>query len=134
MAIEFSFTPDQEAFREAARDFLQKEVAPVVAEMDEKEEFPAASVRRMQEEGYFGIPIPETYGGLGLGKVGYCLFLEELGKIDAVARRDRRRPHVARDDPAPLLRDRGAEATVAHSRGQGRPAPCVQPDRTGIRK
>jgi acyl-CoA dehydrogenase len=83
MPIEFSFSPDQEAFREAARAFLAKEVAPVVAEMDEKEEFPRASVRRMQEEGYFGIPVPEEYGGLGLGKIGYCLFLEELGKVDA---------------------------------------------------
>ncbi len=83
MAIEFTFTPDQEAFRLASRAFLQKEVAPIVPEMDEKEEFPAASVRRMQEEGYFGIPIPEAYGGLGLGKLGYCLFLEELGKVDA---------------------------------------------------
>ncbi|HLM91213.1 MAG TPA: acyl-CoA dehydrogenase family protein [Thermoplasmata archaeon] len=83
MPIEFSFTSDQEAFRAAARAFLQKEVAPIVAEMDEREEFPAASVRRMQEEGYFGIPIPEEYGGLGLGKVGYCIFLEELGKVDA---------------------------------------------------
>ena len=83
MAIDFSFTADQEAFRTAARAFLQKEVAPIVAEMDEREEFPAASVRRMQEEGYFGIPIPEQYGGLGLGKVGYCLFLEEVGKVDA---------------------------------------------------
>jgi len=83
MAIEFTFTADQEAFRTAARLFLQKEVAPIVAEMDEREEFPAASVRRLQEEGYFGIPIPEEYGGLGLGKVGYCIFLEELGKVDA---------------------------------------------------
>ncbi|MGA8664761.1 MAG: acyl-CoA dehydrogenase family protein [Thermoplasmata archaeon] len=83
MSIEFSFTSDQEAFRAAARAFLQKEVAPIVAEMDEREEFPAASVRRMQEEGYFGIPIPEEFGGLGLGKVGYCIFLEELGKVDA---------------------------------------------------
>jgi acyl-CoA dehydrogenase len=83
MAIEFAFTPDQEAFRLATRAFLQKEVAPIVAEMDEKEEFPTPTVRRMQEEGYFGIPIPEAYGGLGLGKVGYCLFLEELGKVDA---------------------------------------------------
>ena len=83
MAIEFSFTPDQEAFRDAARAFLAKEVAPIVAEMDETEEFPRGSVRKMQEEGYFGIPIPEEYGGLGLGKVGYCLFLEELGRVDA---------------------------------------------------
>jgi acyl-CoA dehydrogenase len=83
MPIEFSFTADQEAFRAAARAFLQQEVAPIVAEMDETEEFPATSVQRLQQEGYFGIPIPEQYGGLGLGKVGYCLFLEELGKVDA---------------------------------------------------
>ncbi len=83
MSIEFTFTADQEAFRAAARAFLQKEVAPIVADMDEREVFPAATVRRMQEEGYFGIPIPEEYGGLGLGKVGYCIFLEELGKVDA---------------------------------------------------
>ena len=83
MPFEFSFTPDQEAFRDAVRTFLQKEVAPIVAEMDETEEFPRTSVRRMQEEGYFGVPIPEEYGGLGLGKVGYCILLEELGKVDA---------------------------------------------------
>jgi acyl-CoA dehydrogenase len=83
MAIDFSFTPDQEAFRSAARTFLQKEVAPIVAEMDATEEFPRASVGKMQAEGYFGVPIPEEYGGLGLGKVGYCIFLEELGKVDA---------------------------------------------------
>ncbi len=83
MPIELTFTPDQEAFRDAARSFLAKEVAPVVVEMDEREEFPRASIRRMQEEGFFGIPIPEEYGGLGLGKVGYCIFLEELGKVDA---------------------------------------------------
>ncbi len=83
MPIEFSFTPDQEAFRDAVRAFLAKEVAPIVAEMDEKEEFPHASVAKMQAEGYFGVPIPEEYGGLGLGKVGYSIFLEELGKVDA---------------------------------------------------
>jgi acyl-CoA dehydrogenase len=83
MPFEFSFTPDQEAFRDAVRGFLQKEVAPIVAEMDDKEEFPRESIRRMQEEGYFGVPVPEEYGGLGLGKVGYCIFLEEIGKVDA---------------------------------------------------
>ena len=83
MPIEFSFTPDQEAFRDAVRTFLTKEVVPIVAEMDEKEEFPRRSIRRMQEEGYFGVPVPEEFGGLGLGKVGYCIFLEELGRIDA---------------------------------------------------
>ena len=40
MAIEFEFTADQEAFRSAVRAFATKEVAPVVDQMDEKEEIP----------------------------------------------------------------------------------------------
>ena len=83
MPIESTFTPDQEAFRSAVRQFLHREVAPIVAAMDESETFPEATVRRMRSEGYFGVPIPEEYGGLGLGKVGYCILLEELGKVDA---------------------------------------------------
>jgi len=83
MAIEFGFTVDQQAFRAAVAAFLQKEVAPIVAQMDEKEEFPRGSIAKMQAAGFFGVPIPEEYGGLGLGKVGYCIFLEELGKVDA---------------------------------------------------
>jgi acyl-CoA dehydrogenase len=81
--IEFSFSPEQEAFRQAVRSFLEKEVAPIVTEMDEREEFPRATVTRMQKEGYFGVPVPEEYGGLGLGKVGYAILLEEVGKVDA---------------------------------------------------
>jgi len=83
MPFEFSFTADQEAFRAAVRSFMDKEVAPILVEMDEKEEFPRATVRRMQEEGFFGVPIPEEYGGLGLGKVGYCILLEEVGRVDS---------------------------------------------------
>lgn len=83
MAIEFEFTADQEAFRHATRAFLEREVAPVLSEMDEREEFPSRSIRRMQEEGYFGVPVPTSEGGLGLGKVGYCILLEELGRVDA---------------------------------------------------
>ncbi len=83
MAIEFSLTPDQEAFRAAVRSFAEREIAPIAAEMDEREEFPRSTVAKMREEGYFGVPVPEALGGLGLGKVGYCLLLEEIGRVDA---------------------------------------------------
>ncbi|MCI4327084.1 MAG: acyl-CoA dehydrogenase family protein [Thermoplasmata archaeon] len=83
MAFDFSFSADQDAFRGAVRAFLEREVAPVVVAMDEDETFPAATVRKMQAEGYFGVPVPEEFGGSGLGKVGYCILLEELGKVDA---------------------------------------------------
>jgi acyl-CoA dehydrogenase len=81
--IDFGFTADPEAFRDGVRQFLHREVAPVVAAIDESETFPEATVRKMRDEGYFGAPVPEAYGGLGLGKVGYCLLLEEIGKVDA---------------------------------------------------
>lgn len=83
MAIEFRFSPEQDALRAAVRGFAQKEIAPIVAAMDEAETFPAATVARMKAEGYFGVPIPEEYGGLGLGKVGYSILAEELGRVDA---------------------------------------------------
>ncbi|MCI4370118.1 MAG: acyl-CoA dehydrogenase family protein [Thermoplasmata archaeon] len=82
MPIECSFTPDQDAFRAAVRAFLDREVRPVVAAMDESETYPADTIAKMRSEGYFGVPVPEEYGGLGLGKVGYCILLEELGKVD----------------------------------------------------
>ncbi|HEV2449932.1 MAG TPA: acyl-CoA dehydrogenase family protein [Thermoplasmata archaeon] len=83
MPFEFSFSPEQEALRASIREFLGRVVAPIIDAMDESEEFPAASIAKMQQEGYFGLPIPEAYGGLGLGKVGYCILLEELGRVDA---------------------------------------------------
>ena len=83
MAIECELTQDQLAFRDAVRAFAQREVAPIVADMDEREEFPAATVQKMREEGFFGVPVPEEYGGLGLGKVGYCILLEEISRVDA---------------------------------------------------
>lgn len=83
MPFDCSFSPDQEAFRLAVRTFLDREVRPVVAAMDESETFPEASIAKMRSEGYFGVPVPEENGGLGLGKVGYCILLEELGKVDA---------------------------------------------------
>ena len=83
MPIEFTFTPEQEALRASVRQFLQREVGPIVAEMDEREALPTATIRRMRELGFFGVPVPEEYGGLGAGKVGYCILLEELGRVDA---------------------------------------------------
>ncbi len=83
MTIEMTFTEDQKALRDTVARFAKDEVTPVLDEMDEKEEFPQKTVARMKELGFFGVPIPEEYGGLGMGKVGYCIMLEELGKVDA---------------------------------------------------
>jgi butyryl-CoA dehydrogenase len=81
--IQLKFTEEQDALRETVRKFAQDEVLPIVEEMDEKEEFPVKTVQRMKELGFFGVPIPEKYGGLGMGKVGYCIMMEELSQVDA---------------------------------------------------
>lgn len=84
MAIEFSFTPKQRMFRRLMRDYLQREVWPII-EDDKKGHgtFPAKTVQEFGHLGLLGLPIPKEYGGAGMGEVGYCTFLEELGGIDS---------------------------------------------------
>ncbi len=81
MVIEF--TPEQIMLRDMVREFCQKEIAPIAAEIDEKEMFPEKTVRQMQELGLFGVPISQEWGGVGAGYVGYCLAVEELDKVCA---------------------------------------------------
>ncbi|MBK9601306.1 MAG: acyl-CoA dehydrogenase [Anaerolineales bacterium] len=69
--------------RDAARDFAQKEIAPIAAEFDESGEFPHATIRKMGELGFMGIEIPEAYGGAGMDALAYVLALEEICKVDA---------------------------------------------------
>ena len=67
--------------RDAAREFTMKEVLPVANELDGPDgEIPTALRKKMAEMGYFGIMVPEEYGGLGLGYFEYCLISEELAR------------------------------------------------------
>ncbi|MFQ6128637.1 MAG: acyl-CoA dehydrogenase family protein [Thermoplasmata archaeon] len=76
----FEITPEQKMLRDMIRDFCRKEIAPIAAEIDREERFPAETVKKMQELGLFGIPIAEEWGGVGAGYVAYCLAIEEIGK------------------------------------------------------
>jgi alkylation response protein AidB-like acyl-CoA dehydrogenase len=79
----FPYTDEHQMIRQAARDFAQKEIAPIAAEFDESGEFPSATVRKMGEMGFMGIEIPEEYGGAGMDTLAYVLALEEICKADA---------------------------------------------------
>ncbi len=78
-----SLSSEHEMIRQTARDFAQKEIAPIAAEFDESGEFPHATIRKMGEMGFMGIEIPEEYGGAGLDTLAYVLALEEICKVDA---------------------------------------------------
>lgn len=78
--MDFDLTMEQEAMIKMAREFVEKEVIPVTAEYDEKEEMPVELVRRMTRQGFASINIPEEYGGAGMDEVTLCLVTEELGR------------------------------------------------------
>ena len=74
-------TPERLLIRDSAREFTLKEVLPVANELDPVEgEIPMALRDKLADMGYFGIRIPEEYGGSGLGCFEYCLVAEQLAR------------------------------------------------------
>ncbi|MGO2812978.1 MAG: acyl-CoA dehydrogenase family protein [Brevibacterium aurantiacum] len=64
-----------------AREFAHDVVLPLANELDPIEgQFPDWFIKQMADMGFFGILIPEEYGGLGLGVFEYCLVAEELSR------------------------------------------------------
>jgi alkylation response protein AidB-like acyl-CoA dehydrogenase len=78
----FGLTEEQEQLRKEVRAFAEREVAPHVAEWDEKSEFPQAVVKKLGEMGLLGVIFPESLGGAGMGYVEYVLAIEELSRVD----------------------------------------------------
>ena len=70
-------------FQEEIRHFAETEIRPVAGAFDEGQEFPWDNVRTMAERGWFGIPIPTEYGGMGKDYLSYTLAVEELARVDA---------------------------------------------------
>ena len=63
--MDFNLNKTQELFRQMIREFAEKEVKPLAAEIDEQERFPQETVDKMAPLGIFGIPVPKKYGGAG---------------------------------------------------------------------
>lgn len=65
--VDFSvvLTQEHELFRRAVREFVEREIAPRALEIDERDEAPLDLLRKMGEQGFFGLEIPEQYGGQG---------------------------------------------------------------------
>lgn len=81
--MNFSFTEEQLAVRDAARDFAHTELLPGVIERDEHQKFPTEQIKKLGELGFMGMMTSPEYGGAGLDTVSYVLAMEELSKIDA---------------------------------------------------
>lgn len=84
--MDLSLNEDQRSFKALAREFLDKEVVPHRAEWDRRESVDTAIIPKMGEIGFFGLTIPEEYGGLGGDYITYCIGMEELGRADSSVR------------------------------------------------
>jgi hypothetical protein len=84
--VDFDLTPEQELVRKTARDFAEREIAPVAMEFDRAEEFPWPVLEKMKPIGFLGASIPEEYGGMGLDPISYCLVIEEIARADSSIR------------------------------------------------
>lgn len=84
--MNFELSPAQQRVRQRAREFAQREVAPLVRRADEERQFPRSLIRRMGEWGFLGGLIPIEYGGSGFDHLSMALVYEELGRVDSSIR------------------------------------------------
>ena len=78
--MNFNLSEDQIAFKQAAKDFATKEMAPFAAKWDRESIFPVEMIKKMGELGFLGLYSPEEYGGLGLSRLDSSIIFEELSK------------------------------------------------------
>jgi len=80
--MDFSLTDEQKILKQTVRKFAEKEILPKREELDKKEEFSYEITQKMFDMGFFGIVIPEEYGGMGMDYLSYILVVEELARVD----------------------------------------------------
>src|ERR1044071_7377117 len=79
-------TEEQKHIREAVRNYVKKEVSPIIEEYAQRAEFPNHIVKQLGDLGCFGPTIPAQYGGGGLDYVSYGLMMQELERGDSGVR------------------------------------------------
>ena len=79
--MDFSLSKTEELFLQMIREFAEKEVKPLAAEVDEEERFPLETVEKMAKTGLMGIPVPVKYGGAGGTNLMYGMAVEELSRV-----------------------------------------------------
>ena len=81
--MNFKFTEEQLAVKEAAREFAQSELLPGVIERDKEMKYPTDQIKMMGELGFLGMMVSPDFGGGGMDTVSYVLAMEEISKVDS---------------------------------------------------
>jgi isovaleryl-CoA dehydrogenase len=78
--MDLRLSDEDRSLQEAARVFVRKEIAPAADRMDREDYFPRDIFRRLGEQGFLGISIPQEYGGLGGSYLAQVLILEQIAR------------------------------------------------------
>ena len=79
--MNLDLTDEQRMIRDVAREFAEREVRPIAAEIDRDARFPHETIKRMGELGLMGILTPERWGGAGGDAVAYAVVMEEIARV-----------------------------------------------------
>lgn len=79
-------TDEQKLIRETVREYVKKEISPIIEDYAQKAEFPEQIVKQLGDLGCFGPTVPQEYGGGGLDYISYGLMMQELERGDSGVR------------------------------------------------
>src|SRR3954469_25534188 len=79
-------TDEQKLIRESVRNYVKKEISPIIEDYTQRAEFPRHIVKQLGQLGCFGPTIPVEYGGGGLDYISYGLMMQELERGDSGVR------------------------------------------------
>lgn len=80
------FSEEHKLVRDAARDWVKRDVSPIIEDYAQKAEFPKQIINGLAEIGAFGPYIPVEYGGAGLDQISYGLIMQEIERGDSGVR------------------------------------------------
>ena len=80
------FTDEEKAIRDTVREFVNKEVIPIIEKYNQDMKFPMQLIPKMAELGIFGPTLPPEFGGMGINNIAYGLIMQELERGDSGVR------------------------------------------------
>ncbi len=81
--MNFDLTDEEKLVRDTARDFAEKELKPIAADIDKNHRIPDEIIQKMAQLGFFGVYAPEEFSGAGLSFLSYVLVIEEISRVCA---------------------------------------------------
>jgi len=84
--MDYTLPENIRLMRDTVSRFVKNELEPISQKVEEEEKIPESIVQKMRDLGFFGLSIPEEYGGMGLGTLGESVLNEEFGRVNSCFR------------------------------------------------